>query len=40
MLRDVDQASGILTVRESKFRKSHLIPLHPRGRRTLSSVGH
>jgi integrase len=27
--RDVDLASGILTVRESKFRKSRLIPLHP-----------
>jgi integrase len=27
--RDVDLDSGILTVRESKFRKSRLIPLHP-----------
>lgn len=27
--RDVDLANGILTVRESKFRKSRLIPLHP-----------
>lgn len=29
MPRDVDLVSGILTVRESKFRKSRLIPLHP-----------
>ena len=27
--RDVDLASGLLTVRESKFRKSRLVPLHP-----------
>lgn len=29
MPRDVDLANGILTVRESKFRKSRLVPLHP-----------
>jgi integrase len=28
MPRDVDLANGILTVRESKFRKSRLVPLH------------
>ncbi|MGH2608193.1 MAG: tyrosine-type recombinase/integrase [Tepidiformaceae bacterium] len=27
--RDVDLSSGLLTVRESKFRKSRIIPLHP-----------
>ena len=27
--RDVDLADGVLTVRESKFRKSRLVPLHP-----------
>jgi integrase len=27
--RDVDLAGGLLTVRESKFRKSRLVPLHP-----------
>jgi len=26
---DVDLASGVLTIRESKFRKSRLVPLHP-----------
>ncbi len=26
---DVDLADGVLTVRESKFRKSRLVPLHP-----------
>lgn len=26
---DVDLAAGVLTVRESKFRKSRLVPLHP-----------
>ena len=26
---DVDLAGGVLTVRESKFRKSRLVPLHP-----------
>lgn len=33
--RDVDLASGILTVRESKFRKSRLIPLHPTATQAL-----
>lgn len=28
-LRDVDLETGIITVRESKFRKSRLLPLHP-----------
>lgn len=27
--RDVDLEQGLLTVRESKFRKSRLVPLHP-----------
>ena len=26
---DVDLASGVLTIRETKFRKSRLVPLHP-----------
>ena len=26
---DVDLANGVLTIRESKFRKSRLVPLHP-----------
>lgn len=29
IVRDVDLASGLLTIRESKFRKSRLVPLHP-----------
>jgi integrase len=28
-IRDVDLADGVLTVREGKFRKSRLVPLHP-----------
>jgi integrase len=27
--QDVDLQSGILTIRQSKFRKSRLVPLHP-----------
>ena len=26
---DVDLVNGILTIRETKFRKSRLVPLHP-----------
>jgi len=33
--RDVDLAEGVLTVRESKFRKSRLVPLHPTATRAL-----
>lgn len=32
---DVDLAEGVLTVRESKFRKSRLVPLHPTATRAL-----
>lgn len=35
LTRDVDFVSGILTVRESKFRKSRVIPLHPTATRAL-----
>jgi integrase len=34
---DVDLASGILTVRQTKFGKSRLIPLHPTTRAALRS---
>jgi len=34
--RDVDLANGILTVREGKFRKSRLVPLHPSARKALT----
>lgn len=34
--RDVDLDNGILTVRESKFRKSRLVPLHPTATRALT----
>ena len=27
--QDVDLEAGILTIRQSKFRKSRLVPLHP-----------
>ncbi|MPZ89649.1 MAG: tyrosine-type recombinase/integrase [Nitriliruptorales bacterium] len=33
---DVDLADGILTVREGKFRKSRLVPLHPTATRALT----
>lgn len=33
---DVDLADGILTVREGKFRKSRLVPLHPTTTRALT----
>jgi len=33
---DVDLANGVLTVRESKFRKSRLVPLHPSATEALS----
>lgn len=32
---DVDLAAGVLTVRETKFRKSRLVPLHPSATRAL-----
>ncbi len=34
--RDVDLPKGLLTVRESKFRKSRTIPLHPTGVQALA----
>lgn len=34
---DVDLTEGVLTVRESKFRKSRLVPLHPTATAALSS---
>ena len=34
--RDVDLADGVLTVRESKFRKSRLVPLHSTVTRALA----
>jgi len=34
--RDVDLVNGVLTVRESKFRKSRLVPLHPTATQALS----
>ena len=34
--RDVDLAEGVLTVRESKFRKSRLVPLHSTVTRALA----
>ena len=33
---DVDLANGVLTVRESKFRKSRLVPLHPTATQALT----
>lgn len=33
---DVDLDQGLLTVRESKFRKSRLVPLHPTAREALA----
>lgn len=35
--RDVDLAQGILTIRETKFRKSRLVPLSPSARDALRS---
>ena len=35
--RDVDLSKGLLTIRESKFRKSRLVPLHPTGVLALTS---
>jgi integrase len=32
---DVDLAGGVLTIRESKFRKSRLVPLHPTATQAL-----
>jgi integrase len=32
---DVDLAAGVLTIRESKFRKSRLVPLHPSATQAL-----
>jgi integrase/recombinase XerD len=32
---DVDLAAGVLTVRETKFRKTRLVPLHPSASRAL-----
>ena len=37
--QDVDLAEGVLTVRESKFRKSRLVPLHPTTTRALRRYG-
>jgi integrase len=34
---DVDLTDGVLTVRESKFRKSRLVPLHPSTTQALTS---
>jgi integrase len=34
--RDVDLSRGILTIRQSKFRKSRLVPLHPTSTHALS----
>jgi integrase len=36
---DVDWAEGILTIRDSKFGKSRLIPLHPSSIKVLSDYG-
>lgn len=36
---DVDWLQGILTVSETKFRKSRLVPLHPSGMRALRRYG-
>jgi integrase len=33
---DVDLANGVLTIRESKFRKSRLVPLHPSATEALA----
>ena len=34
--KDVDLAQGLITVRESKFRKSRLVPLHPTTTKALA----
>jgi integrase len=34
--RDVDLSEGLLTIREGKFRKSRLVPLHPTGAQALA----
>lgn len=34
--RDVDLADGVLTIREGKFRKSRLVPLHPTATQALT----
>jgi integrase len=34
---DVDSAEGILTIRNTKFGKSRLVPLHPSTRKVLSA---
>lgn len=39
-LQDVDLQAGIITVRETKFRKSRLVPLHPTTTEALQQYAH
>jgi len=39
-LQDIDLEAGIITVRETKFRKSRLVPLHPTTTEALQRYAH